>query len=134
MSILLLSYFEADSELAQTIAEVVSDYGIECVGSRKAGSWTRAHKEQFDEELLDCLSLLVVLSPESASSQWLPYEVGYGTAGGKHVLCYKTSRANETPLYVSCCEILDSIHELRRHLEGCKHATALRESAASPPR
>jgi hypothetical protein len=126
MSILMLSYSDCDSAVAEPVAEIVRESGIDCVASPKGPDWDSLSTREFDGLIVHCLSLLLIVSPESLRSQWMPYETGYAKAYGKHILAYMTSSSLEIPGYLSNLEMLTSTDELCRHLEHCHHAAALR--------
>jgi hypothetical protein len=133
MSILMLSYSETDSKVAETIAAVLQEDGIDCIMSPKTNDWADTGSDEFDHVLRDCLSYMPILSATSLLSQWLPYEVGYAAGLEKHAVCYVASPEAQVPRYVTCHELLRSIADLRRHLAECGHARVLREAAQGGP-
>ena len=133
MSILMLSYSETDSRVAETIAAILREDGIDCIASAKTDDWADVGSGEFDRFVRDCLSYMPVLSGTSLSSQWLPYELGYVSGLEKHVVCYVGSPSSQIPHYVTCRELLKSVDDLRRHLAECGHARTLRQATRGRP-
>jgi hypothetical protein len=62
--------------------------------------WGEEITKKVADGLRTCSALIVILSPGSLKSQWVPFEVGQATALGKKVLPYLTHPALEVPLFL----------------------------------
>ena len=95
-----ISYSHSDSIIAQSISNVLSDMGIDCFLDEKNIGWGDDITEKVKDGLKTCSAVIVILSPGSVKSQWVPFEVGQATALGKKILPFLTHPALDVPPFL----------------------------------
>lgn len=75
-----ISYSHIDSKLAIDLEERIEALGIPTFRDEKDISIGASVTRRVHEGLDDCLCLVVIVSPASHKSAWIPYEVGHATA------------------------------------------------------
>ena len=81
-----ISYATQDRDIATSIAGILDDLGIECFLDVKDLNWGDNVLASIQAGLNSSTHLVLLLSPASEKSQWVPYETGYAAARGKYVL------------------------------------------------
>lgn len=117
MSSVFLSYSHADATVADDIGAMLDDLDIQYfrdikdidVGDEITGSVTQA--------LECCRALLVIVSPASLASQWVPYEIGNASGRSKKVLPYLTHPALEVPHYIRDLSYATTVEQLRDYFQ-----------------
>jgi hypothetical protein len=64
------------------------------------------------------VAVIVILSPASLKSSWVPFEVGYATALGKRIMPYLAHPALEVPSYMRDLRHATSLEEVRSLLRA----------------
>lgn len=123
-----LSYSHPDSEIVRQIATVLDEAGIEHFLDRKDIGWGDAITESVQEALHSCTHLLVVISPASLKSQWVPFEIGHALATGKRVLPMLTHPSLDAPDYLRGLKYIASIEAAREFFLD----PSLRQPSARP--
>ena len=118
MSIVFISYSHVDSEAADSIVAVFEKLGIKYFRDVKHIKWGRSISAEVRGALERSVAILVILSPASIKSQWVPYEVGYGRALHKRVLPFLTHPSIDVPGYMGDLRRISSIAEMREYLEN----------------
>jgi hypothetical protein len=115
-----VSYNHFDAEIANQISAVLAQLGIDYFldvkdlqcGDHIESSVTRAIEE--------ATHLIAIVSPGSAKSQWVPYEIGQARARAAVVIPYLTHRALDLPPYLTGIKYASSMEELGAHLAQMK--------------
>lgn len=118
MSKVFISYSHDDSEAADSIVAVFEKLGIEYFRDVKHIEWGRSISEEVRGALKQSVAILVILSPASIKSQWVPYEVGYGRALNKLVLPFLTHPPIDVPGYMGDLRRISSMAEMRKYFEN----------------
>lgn len=118
MSKVFISYSHVDSKTADSIVAVFKKLGIEYFRDVKDIEWGRSISEEVRGALERSGAILVILSPASIKSQWVPYEVGYGRALHKRVLPFLTHPSIDVPGYMGNPRHISRIPEMREYLEN----------------
>jgi len=118
MSKVFISYSHEDSKTADSIVAVFKKLGIEYFRDVKHIEWGRSISEEVRGALKRSVAILVILSPASIKSQWVPYEVGYGRALNKIVLPFLTHPSIDVPSYMGDLRRISRIPEMREYLEN----------------
>jgi len=126
MSIVFISYSHVDSKVADSIVAVFEKVGIEYFRDVKHIEWGRSISGEVRVALEQSVAILVILSPASIKSQWVPYEVGYGRALHKRVLPFLTHPAIDVPGYMGDLRRISSIAEMREYFENTPLPEAVR--------
>ena len=118
MSSVFISYSREDSITAQELAEVLSQAGINHFRDVKDIDWGARFSSRVREGLAECIAVLVIVSPQSLKSQWVPYEIGQATALGKIVLPYLSDPSMEIPQYLRDLNCKTAVPEVREYFQN----------------
>lgn len=99
--LIFISYAHEDSDLVDEICTRLSGEGFEFFRDTKSIGWGGRISRDVQRALEQSGGVVVVLSPASIKSQWVPYEVGYATALRKPILPYLTHPSLDIPDYLS---------------------------------
>lgn len=113
MNRVFISYSHTDAGFVEKIAGILSDLNIQYFRGIKNINWGEAIPSRVNEELRKSIAILVVISPGSLRSQWVPYEIGQASALGKRVLPFLTHPSIEAPLYIRHLNFVTSLEEVR---------------------
>lgn len=83
-----VSYAHIDEEIAQSIFQVCQQLAIPAWLDKKELQWGGLISEGIGRGMKDCTHLVLVLSPASLKSDWVPYEIGRATERGMTILPY----------------------------------------------
>src|SRR5690349_17790254 len=97
MSKVLISYSQADSEIADEIVRTLLKQKIEITRDIRDVNWGESVELTLDKGSDEISTVLVVISPASLKSQWMPYEIGFVRGKEKAVVPYITDIALELP-------------------------------------
>ncbi|EMI21620.1 hypothetical protein RMSM_01447 [Rhodopirellula maiorica SM1] len=117
MSSVFISYSRNDSKVADDLASILSEVGIDYFRDVKDIDWGARFSSRVREGLADCVAVLVIVSAEGLKSQWVPYEIGQASAFGKIVLPYLTDLSVEIPQYVRDLNIVTTVAQVREYFE-----------------
>jgi hypothetical protein len=114
-----ISYAHEDDETAQSIAKVCQQLAIPTWLDRKEVQWGGLISESIGRGMKDCTHLVLVLSPASLKSDWVPYEIGRATERGMTILPYLTHKSLDLPPYLGGADRLriDNLEALRMQVE-----------------
>ena len=122
-----ISYSRFDKSLVVELTCALDKRGVEHFLDEKDIEWGADFTEKIGEALRSCSAVLVVISPASLKSSWVPYEIGQAKALGKSVLPLLTHPSLELPGYLKSLnyktelkevlQFFDSIEELGSTLE-----------------
>ena len=118
MSIVFISYSHVDSGTADSIVAVFEKLGIEYFRDVKDIEWGRSISAEVRGALERSVAILVILSPASIKSQWVPYEIGYGRALHKRVLPFLTHPSIDVPGYMGDPRRISNIAEMREYFKN----------------
>lgn len=114
MSKVFISYSHADSDTADEVASILEELKIDYFRDRNDIKWGDPITPSVREGLEAAAAVVVIISPESMKSHWVPYEVGYATALHRRVLPYLTHPEIHPPGFIkdlSYCTKSDQIRE-----------------------
>ncbi len=115
MSDLFISYSNDDTRFVSLLCSKLELMGIEYFRDEKI-NWGQAIKEAVDEHLINSVAVLVIVSPNSLKSQWVPYEIGYATALGKPILTFVTEPGMRLPSYLDRYKYVDKVEDLEKYI------------------
>lgn len=118
MSEVFISYSQEDFKTADSIVAVLEKLGIKYFRDVKHIEWGRSISDEVRGALERSTAILVILSPASIKSQWVPYEVGYGRALHKRVLPFLTHPSIDVPGYMGNPRHISGIPEMREYLKN----------------
>lgn len=118
MSKVLISYSQADSEIADEIVRTLLKQNVEIVRDLRDVSWGESVELKVDKGLDEISAVLVVISAASLKSQWMPYEIGFFTGRGKTVIPYITDPALEIPTDIKSLQSFTQINQVLDHFSN----------------
>ncbi len=110
-----ISCAASDSAIAHQIGEVLDELGVSYFHDQRDISFGEAISDNVQNALVSSSNVLIVVSPASVKSNWLPFEVGKALALGKTVLPYLTHPALELPSYLSNFRCATTVDEIKAY-------------------
>jgi hypothetical protein len=95
-----ISYSWADSDLVGALAKAFDTAQVPYFLDKKDVRWGDELRVKISVGLAESSDLLVVLSPASIKSQWVPYEIGQAVALKKRVLPFLTHPSLDVPPFL----------------------------------
>ena len=96
-----ISYSHADRDVAQRLTSLFDERHIRYVIDEKALQWGDRISEWVQAEIARCTHYLLILSENSAHSQWCAVEYGIATGKGKIILVYQTDPTMALPAFAA---------------------------------
>lgn len=96
-----ISYSHIDATVADDICARLESAGVSYFRDIKNIDWGDGINEQVRDALLESQSILVIISPASLKSLWVPFEIGYCAALNRKVLPYLVHPSIDLPGYIS---------------------------------
>lgn len=100
MAKVFISYSHIDAKIADEIVQTLSNQGIEYFRDIKDIDWGDTIDIKVQDGLRESSALLVIISPASLKSQWVPYEIGVAAGRGLKILPYLTHPSLDAPTYI----------------------------------
>ena len=94
--------------------------GMDCFFDKKDVKWGDAVVNRIEEELAACTHLVVVISPASLQSQWVPFEIGIAIGRNKKVLPLLTHPSIEPPSFLQSLHYISSLDEAITYFSSAK--------------
>jgi hypothetical protein len=95
-----ISYSSVDREQVQGLAKALDEVPIPYFLDQKEIQWGDDINDKIGRGLAECFALIVVLSPASVKSQWVPFEIGQAVGLDKRVLPFLTHPSVEIPAFL----------------------------------
>lgn len=115
-----ISYAHEDSDLVDQIACILDELGIEYFLDRKVIQWGDSIAAKVREGLARSLAIIVVISEQSLSSYWVPFEIGHAIALGKDVLPFVTSPDLRVPQHLHDLNYVTDLDAVRDHFTSAQ--------------
>lgn len=115
---IFISYSHVDNNFVNALAQILDDLEVPYFRDTKSIDWGADIDASVSDALASSSHLLVVISPASESSTWVPYELGQGRALGLVILPLLTHPSLKLPSYLSGNRHLSSIPEFRIEIES----------------
>lgn len=114
-----LSYSSQDRESAVRVADALAESGVECFLDQRDLTVGDPFVERLMAELENCMAVVLLISEEALSSQWVPFEVGYAMALGKRILPFisEGSAAGALPQYLQRFHCTSDLMAVKAYLE-----------------
>lgn len=112
MGLVFLSYSHIDTPTADIICSELGGLGVEYFRDVKDIRWGKSITGEVRDALFRSAAVLVILSPASLKSLWVPYELGFCTALNRPILPYFTHPSLDPPSYIADLKHVASISEL----------------------
>jgi hypothetical protein len=130
-----ISYASEDEKLARRVERVLSDIGVETFLDRNDIDWGDEFTKRIDDALKWCSALVVIITPASLKSQWVPYEIGIAKSQGKRILPFVAHPSIELPEYIRRYQHTTRLRDMKTYFKSRRQsslpsqATTLREDA-----
>jgi hypothetical protein len=115
MSKVLISYSQVDSEIADAIVRALLKQSVEIIRDVRDVSWGESVELKVGKGFDEITTVLVVISPASLKSQWMPYEIGFVTGKGKAVIPFITNPSLEIPADIKGLKSLTHISQIQEY-------------------
>lgn len=132
---IFLSHRSLDKDMVRKIGKYINKVGIDIYLDESDIGLQIATNNNDDRAITDCIQkglktsthVLCLLSNETASSWWVPYEVGYGEMGDKEIASLKLKKLTyHVPSYLKIRELINNIEELNKYLIKISNAYGMR--------
>lgn len=116
MAAVFLSYSHEDAAIAAEVAAVLDRLQIDYFQDTKHVGWGAAITSTVRLAVRKCRAVIVILSPGSLKSAWVPYELGQASAIDKKILPYLTHPSLEVPAYIRDLNYSTTIEQVTERL------------------
>lgn len=113
-----ISYSRSDAGIANKIAKVLDELKIGYFRDVKDIEWGQSVRKRVRNALHDCIAVVVIVSPGSVESQWVPFELGHASATRKQILPYLTHPMMKLPPYIGDHHYVASLSAARDYFHG----------------
>ena len=118
MNTVFISYSHVDSSTAEEITSVLSKLSIDYFRDAKNINWGDSITSKVRDALDTCLAILVIVSPASLKSHWVPYEIGHASAMRKIILPFLTHPSLDIPHYISDLNYVTTIEQVHDYFSN----------------
>jgi hypothetical protein len=115
MGKVLISYSQVDSEIADEIVRTLLKQNVEIIRDLRDVSWGESVELKVDKGFDEISAVLVIISPASLKSQWMPYEIGFIRGKEKAVIPYITDPTLELPVDIQQLNCISGIGQLQAY-------------------
>ena len=131
-----ISYSSVDEPQAKAIQLMLNELGIDSFLDKKDIAWGDDVLVRVARGLTDCAAVVVIVSPASLKSQWVPFEVGHAMALGKKILPFLTHPSIDAPEFLRKLNYKTTIEDVcayfKAHSEATRRVTAGSSGRVSP--
>ncbi len=127
---IFISYQRTDYNNAKKIADYLIESGISVYFDEYDKDLKLQSQDKASNHVTDALCkginnsshMLVVVSPSTVFSQWVPFEIGYGyDKTDLSVLCLKGIPIGSLPEYIRVANVIRDIYDLNEKLSNVKN-------------
>jgi len=115
MHSVFISYSHIDASVANDICARLESAGVSYFRDIKNIDWGDGINEKVREALLESQSILVIVSPASLESLWVPFEIGYCAALNRKVLPYLVHPSLKLPGYFAGVKHISNLDDLSEY-------------------
>lgn len=112
-----ISYSRVDENLADSLVSLFDEIGIECFLDRKDIDWGSSITYEIHKGLTECSTVIVIISPASLKSQWVPYEIGRAVGERKRILPLLTHPSLDLPGYLRDLNYKTDLKDVKEYFE-----------------
>ncbi len=95
-----ISYSSKDEKIVEQFERYFKSINIAFFLDKKEIKWEEHVDNKISKGIEDCSHLIVIISPASLKSEWVPYEVGQARALKKEILPFLTHESMDIPDYL----------------------------------
>lgn len=110
-----ISYSRIDKTFVQNLTCSLDKLSVAYFLDEKDIEWGVNVAEAISDALMSCSSILVVISPASLKSHWVPFEIGQARALGKTVLPLLTHPSLDLPGYLQSLNYKTDLDDVLRY-------------------
>ena len=100
-SLVFISYSHVDKDYVYNLTQEFDRIGLRYFLDEKDINWGAKIKEKVQDALHSCIAVLVVISPASLKSAWVPFEIGHAMGTNKIVFPLLTHPSLDLPGYLN---------------------------------
>lgn len=110
-----ISYSSEDENIAQELAAALTELGVKNFLDKKDIAPGEDINKKIKKELSECSAVIVIVSPATARSSWVPFEIGHAMAKQKKILPFLTHQSLEDglPSYLRAIKYVTSIEAIK---------------------
>ena len=113
-----ISYSSVDDKRAKQLAKILDEINVEYFLDRKDINWGDDVTERITQGLADCSALVVIISPASLKSQWVPFEIGHASGLGKKILPFLTHPSLDVPGYLQRFHYETRLADVKKYFQS----------------
>jgi len=95
-----ISYSHVDKGFVTDFSGELDKIGVGYFLDEKELDWGSHINESIKSSLFESKCILVIISPASLKSEWVPFEIGYAIANGKKILPLLIHPSLDMPAYI----------------------------------
>jgi len=130
--LVFISYSHVDKGFARRLSKRLIQIGVNCFLDEKNIEWGDPITDKVRESLNQCTAIIVILSPASLKSAWVPFEVGQAVSAGKRVLPLLTHPSLDVPLYLADLNCIKQISDAVKFFDSESWGQHVASLAAVP--
>jgi hypothetical protein len=108
----LICYSRADTDFMADLTERLQEARVKYYLDSPDISWGCKRADEVQTAFQECATVIVVISPSSLQSHWVPFEIGRAVSAGKRIIPLLTSETIELPAYIGELDCLVSLDEV----------------------
>lgn len=112
-----ISYSSVDEDFAKKLAQTLEEIGIVYFFDRKDIDWGSSITGEIRKGLSECSAVVVVISPASLKSQWVPFEIGHAMDAGKKILPFLTHPSLDIPGYLHDLHYKTRLEDVKEYFQ-----------------
>lgn len=120
---IFISYSSVDKMRAKQLAKALEELSIKYFLDQKDVDWGDDVTARLKLGLEECSALIVIISPASLKSQWVPFEIGHASACGIKILPFLTHPSLDLPGFLQGSHYKTKLSDVKKYLRNLGWAT-----------
>jgi len=112
-----ISYSHEDENVARDLSRMLLDLSIEHFLDLKDISWGDSITKTIRRGLESCTHIIIVISPASLKSSWVPFETGLALGKRTKILPFLTHKSLDVPGYLSDLHYATDLEQAQEYFE-----------------
>jgi len=118
-----ISYSHVDKDFVKSLVKILAKQQIPYFLDSKDITWGSSINDEIRQAFDNAQYIIVVMSPASLKSSWVPYEVGLAKGKNVKILPILTHPSLDLPLYLADLKHFNSLNEVNQFLINNFHRT-----------
>jgi hypothetical protein len=118
MTDVFISYSHIDSAVADDICQCLDGEAISYFRDIKKVDWGDSINLEVRAALEKASAVVVIISPASLKSYWVPYEIGYALAFRKRILPYLVHPSLDVPPFIGDLKYLTTLEHVQEYFRN----------------